>query len=427
MSTQNQAYKIFKQRLTKLPAKARKVVTESVLNNKEQFKQYIKSKNSNIINEANKKSEFVSKRLFLSLIDAGYDDVQSEKFVDFLMNGNYQKFIDNANSEIEKTFEKSTPGKTQVMPGRRQESGTFSRRGGGSGGRRGSGVTPDDIAEDQLLNPKKDYSFEQGSNDPFGEKTEKGNNKTKNFDSNKAKEMKLTKKSSIGDKLKSTGKKALDAVANIPGKKFDKYDQMQVEKPMGHYSKKKKPVQKKNDPNKKGIMSKAKDAVKKGANKVKDFFSKKEKQKIEESITLALKNNDFKKLTLIKERMEKIIAKRLLNELQKVNKSTKSVVKEGVLDIFKKKQTNKEEQKEKPIEFNAAIAAKLFAEFQYESGECYNIELDENNNKDFASIYCYYGNNGNELVIHKYNFKDGFYRNVTTGSPAKKFPMDRLS
>jgi Holliday junction resolvasome RuvABC DNA-binding subunit len=345
MRQNNRHYQIFKNRLGKLPFTARKVIVESVKKNVKQFERYFDNLESGILKEENKKDEAWSKKLFLSLVDAGYDDRKAEKFVDFLVGGNYRKFLKNTNDpNFEKSYETNKPGKYVSDGKRRGEKGIFSRQGRPA--------------------PVGKLKSNKASSDPFGEYTEKNTDSSDDpIDSKTLKKMKLVKP----------------------------------------------------EPKKDGLL-------KRGMKKVADMIApnRKWRKQIEESMLKAIQQKDYKKLVVIKENMTKMIEKILLQETEKVNQSGKSVVKENFFS--KKKPLNQE----KPVEFNAEKAAKHFADFNYESGKYDKIELDKNNNNEFASVYLYFKDENNKQIMHKFVFKDGEYRNVTTSSPSKKFPVNML-
>ena len=275
------SYDLFKTRLGKLPTKARKAIVESIKSSssvKLILKEYIRKENKILLKEksnwqrtANDMDNFDNdsgkfhKVLMLALSDAGYDGKIVNKFVDFIMKGNFEKFVGNLKNEenLLQGYEKGDPNGTSTGSFRTGQHAVGSNKRQGGVGRFSDGTAEPSSKKE----PTKNDNYGDRK-DPFGDRKEK---EQEFFDK--------------GDRM---------------GKKQQVQQQRKLVK--------KDPVASRAKGAVKGAVNKVKDGVKGAVNKAKNIFSRKNKDKLDE----AIKNNDYNTLRLLKEELKKEIKKQLL-------------------------------------------------------------------------------------------------------------------
>jgi len=296
------SYDLFKTRLGKLPTKARKAIVESIKSSssvKLILKEYIRKENKILLKEksnwqrtANDMDNFDNdsgkfhKVLMLALSDAGYDGKIVNKFVDFIMKGNFEKFVGNLKNEenLLQGYEKGDPNGTSTGSFRTGQHAVGSNKRQGGVGRFSDGTAEPSSKKE----PTKNDNYGDRK-DPFGDRKEKEPTKNDNYGD---------RKDPFGDR-KEKEQEFFDK-----GDRMGKKQQVQQQRKLV----KKDPVASRAKGAVKGAVNKVKDGVKGAVNKAKNIFSRKNKDKLDE----AIKNNDYNTLRLLKEELKKEIKKQLL-------------------------------------------------------------------------------------------------------------------
>jgi len=324
------SYDLFKTRLGKLPTKARKAIVESIKSSssvKLILKEYIRKENKILLKEksnwqrtANDMDNFDNdsgkfhKVLMLALSDAGYDGKIVNKFVDFIMKGNFEKFVGNLKNEenLLQGYEKGDPNGTSTGSFRTGQHAVGSNKRQGGVGRFSDGTAEPSSKKE----PTKNDNYGDRK-DPFGDRKEKEPTKNDNYGDRKdpfgdrkdpfgdRKEKEPTKNDNYGDRKDPFGdRKEKEQEFFDKGDRMGKKQQVQQQRKLV----KKDPVASRAKGAVKGAVNKVKDGVKGAVNKAKNIFSRKNKDKLDE----AIKNNDYNTLRLLKEELKKEIKKQLL-------------------------------------------------------------------------------------------------------------------